>query len=586
MVIMDKIKYFFVLLCGLYISCTTYDTPDSIAGGVEDTTVSKKNVKRYVLWVNIDGAVGSVVKKGVENGSLPVLKGMLEHSKYTWVGLAENHDLLQDGRGDFLEEDPLTWATMLTGINARMHRIKDYSYVPDFVIGESSVYYSKNIVQYISGREPDLLMSGVTPWPNLNRYIGGMQSVVTTASDEETLNELLEQVGKRDYQFTLASFKGVLEAGKAGGFVSSNAQYLDALKYVDEGLGKLLETISAREDAYYEDWLVCVTSNHGGTPDGRYGGNSEAERDIFGVFYYPHYTSYEMDGEVFYASRFSAAEWGVAEDTNAVYGIGSRKQLSVEMNIRNTPTDMQTYNGPNWTYLVGKGQWGMFRQREVVKLRVWGNGSAVEEGISACNDADWHSLHLGMGPLTANGRMYLISYDGRRYKYAETGQMGVEDDSTAVVIGRGNWAWDDGYDGNTWPALSPYYVASLRLWDTQLDDVQVDELASVVDVPADFSARTHLIGEWRFSPEELENDSVIPNRVEGMPDFVFKTPPVFVQMANTLPGKIASGDLAMENILIAPQVIYWLCGADAVGDELDGHCFLSSYMMEEQWRDQ
>ena len=56
---------------------------------------------------------------------------------------------------------------------------------------------------------------------------------------------------------------------------------------------------------------------------------------------------------------------------------------------------------------------------------------------------------------------------------------------------------------------------------------------------------------------------------------VFREKPVFVKMANTLPGKRSSGDLAMENILIAPQVIYWLCGADAVGDELDGHCFLS-----------
>ena len=78
--------------------------------------------------------------------------------------------------------------------------------------------------------------------------------------------------------------------------MSENTSYLNALKLIDTGLGQLLATIEARKDAYYEDWLVCVTSNHGGTPDGHYGGNTDQERDIFGIFYYPHYTSYEMKG--------------------------------------------------------------------------------------------------------------------------------------------------------------------------------------------------------------------------------------------------------------------------------------------------
>ena len=170
--IMNRFKYVLVLLCGLYASCTKYDTPESIAGGIEDTAASKKSVKRYVLWVNIDGAVGSVVKREVERGALPVMQKMLEHSKYVWTGVADDHALLTEGREAYDEEDPLTWATMLTGINSRMHRIKDYSYTPDFMIGDAAVTYAKTIVQYVSDKEPNLLMSCVSPWPNLNRYVG------------------------------------------------------------------------------------------------------------------------------------------------------------------------------------------------------------------------------------------------------------------------------------------------------------------------------------------------------------------------------------------------------------------------------
>lgn len=568
--IMNRFKYVLVLLCGLYASCTKYDTPESIAGGIEDTAASKKSVKRYVLWVNIDGAVGSVVKREVERGTLPVMQKMLEHSKYVWTGVADDHALLTEGREAYDEEDPLTWATMLTGINSRMHRIKDYSYTPDFMIGDAAVTYARTIVQYVSDKEPNLLMSCVSPWPNLNRYVGGMQSVITSSSDEETLEVLRGQLEKGNNQLTLAAFKGVLEAGKSGGFVSENTSYLNALKLIDTGLGQLLATIEARKDAYYEDWLVCVTSNHGGTPDGHYGGNTDQERDIFGIFYYPHYTSYEMKGEIVWAAYFSKEDWAAAEDSTALYGIGPNRQLAVEINMRNIPNDKQSYHGNNWDRYVGKGNWGMYRQRESVKIRVSGK-NALEEGINAFNDAKWHSFYTGLGALSSGGRMFIMSYDGQRMLYDETQCMGVEDDSTALEVGHSG---------------INFYAGTVRLWDTFLKDEEINEYMNYWVLPDEVSQRGHLIGEWRFSPDELKSDSIIPNKVKGMPDMIFKKKPVFVKMANTLPEKRASGDLAMENILIAPQIIYWLCGADAVSSELDGHCFLSSYMMEEQWRDQ
>lgn len=568
--IMNRFKYVLVLLCGLYASCTKYDTPESIAGGIEDTAASKKSVKRYVLWVNIDGAVGSVVKREVERGALPVMQKMLEHSKYVWTGVADDHALLTEGCEAYDEEDPLTWATMLIGINSRMHRIKDYSYTPDFMIGDAAVTYAKTIVQYVSDKEPNLLMSCVSPWPNLNRYVGGMQSVITSSSDEETLEVLRGQLEKGNNQLTLAAFKGVLEAGKSGGFVSENTSYLNALKLIDTGLGQLLATIEARKDAYYEDWLVCVTSNHGGTPDGHYGGNTDQERDIFGIFYYPHYTSYEMKGEIVWAAYFSKEDWAAAEDSTALYGIGPNRQLAVEINMRNIPTAQQSYHGNNWDRFVGKGKWGVFRQREKVKIYISG-GNALEREINAFNDARWHSFYTGLGPMSSGGRMYIMSYDGQRMLYDETQNMGVEDDSTALEVGHSG---------------INFYAGTVRLWDTFLKDEEINEYMNYWVLPDEVSQRGHLIGEWRFSPDELKSDSIIPNKVKGMPDMIFKKKPVFVKMANTLPEKRASGDLAMENILIAPQVIYWLCGADAVSSELDGHCFLSSYMMEEQWRDQ
>ncbi|MCD8317953.1 MAG: alkaline phosphatase family protein [Paraprevotella sp.] len=437
--IANKFRGLLWLLCGLCTACTVYDTPADIAGGPEEVVGAGDGIIRYVLWVYIDGARGSIVKDEVEKGNLPVLKPMLEHSKYAWTGLSDDHALLSDSRGNFSDEDPVTWASMLTGLNSRMHRIRDYSYTPDYAVGGAPVV-PNTIMQYLSNSDPTLRMSCVSSWENLNRYVGVMQSVVTTKSDAETVDTLADQLARDDYRFTLAAFRSVQDAGKQGGFKETNAQYVDGLKQADTYLGRLLEVIKTRENAANEDWLICVTSDHGGTEDGHYGGASDEERDFFGIFYYDHYTPLELKGETFYAVRFSATEWATAEDSTALYGIGRDKQLSVEMNIRNTPTETQSYHGPNWTYLVGKAHWGMYRQRETAVLRVAENGT-LQEAVTGCNDARWHSLYMGLGPqsATAGQRMYLISYDGRRQKYSETSAMGVEDDSTAVVIGKGAW---------------------------------------------------------------------------------------------------------------------------------------------------
>ena len=571
-------------LCGLASSCNKYDTPVSVAGGDErtDTTLITKAV-RCVLWVNIDGAVGSLVKQEAEQGNLPTLQGMLEHSKYAWTGLSDSRSKT-DGSTEMTEEDPLTWASMLTGVSSNLHFIKDYSYSPDFEIGDDPVgqvvSYFPTLVQYLTKADASLSISCVTPWRNLNRYVGDATSTTTTATDEETQEELLKQLQENDYRFMLTSFRGVLDAGKKDGFSLNNAGYDSALKTVDGYLKDLLAAIEARPDAYNEDWLVLVTSNHGGTPDGHCGGASDAERDIFGLFYYPHYTTFQMKGELMDAARFSSTEWALAADSTALYGIGPQRNFSFEMNIRMTPRSDGSYTGKNWSCLVGKDEWGMFRQRTGVSIRATNEdaGTDVEGKITACNDAVWHSFYMGLGTSDGSTRKYLMSYDGMRQKYEDTECMGTSDDSTSVVVGKGS-IWGNDLIPNS------YYVASLRLWNEILDDATVESNASLLSISEGHKYRRNLIGEWRFSPDELVNDTVIPNRIKGMPDMIFNGKPTFVKQANTLPAQLKSGNLVMENTLIAPQIMYWLCGKSSIDSRLEGYNFLSAYSLEEQWRD-
>ncbi len=555
-------------------ACTHYETPADIAGGTVVATDTTQSIVRRVLWVNIDGARGTVVKQEVENGNLPNIKAMLQHSKYSWTGLSDSRFPFT---GDSLEteEDPLTWASMLTGYNVGAHRIHDTSYSQDFEINsdpiDQKITYFPTIVQMLNKENASLKVSCVTPWENLNHYLQDAYSVTTTLSDEDTQNTLLSQLSQEDHSLTIASFKDVLEAGKQGGFKAGNPQYISALKEVDTKLKALLDTINVRKNASLEDWLVIITSNHGGTDEGAYGGTTDADRDIFGIFYYPHYTQFEMEGKTLEAAYLNPGEGGIIPDTMAYYGISRNKGFTVEVGMRIAPKSDGTYNGGNWYRILGKDKWGISRSRNTaVAFRVSQTPSLQEE-ITSGNDGLCHAYYTGLSAYSGGKRSFVFSYDGMRTLYMDTETTGVENDSTNLTLGRSNLP-------------TPYYMAYVRIWNTTLDDATVDQNASLLEIPANHTYRDHLIGEWILSPDRLSQDSIIQNTIKGMPDLHFQTKPVFVKIANTFSAQLNSNNLVMENTLVAPNILYWLLG-QGVSSTTEGQAFLSSYGVEEQWRD-
>src|SRR5690606_7869973 len=94
----------------------------------------------------------------------------------------------------------------------------------------------------------------------------------------------------------IVQFKDVLRAGKEEGFDMSKAAYADAVERVDGYIGELVETIKKREDADYEEWLIIVTSSHGGV-ENSYGGGSFAERNVFSLYSYKYFQPQELKAE-------------------------------------------------------------------------------------------------------------------------------------------------------------------------------------------------------------------------------------------------------------------------------------------------
>ena len=574
-----KIIHSFLMAFGLgtvslFQACTTYETPDSIAEPITRADSVATSLSRHVLWVDIDGASGSMVKQMIDGDELPHMKAMLEHSKYTFKGISDGGFGLTATCQSSTGEDPLTWATMLTGVGSYLHFVHDGSYMSDYPLNDNTlgqtVSHFPTVIQYMTSNDANLTSSVVTPWGNLNKYLSNAQSVVTTHSDDETKATVLEQLSKDDYNLTIVSLKDAWTAGKQGGFSLDNNDYKSALKKADDDLGAMLEQLKQRKNAQNEDWLVVVTSNRSGQKNGSTEGYDEADRDIFGIFYYNHYTPHEMEGETVEVPLFGSDDQLLATiaDSIAEYRINGN-DLALEFNIKLFPKSDGGYdNGGSWSKIMGKDTWGMFRQHGWMSVY----SSRFQYNPTICNDSQWHSLFIS---FTKNENRYKLnySYDGTHIYSGDVDRLSVAD-SSDFRIGITKFS-------------TPYVISAVRIWDTSLDDPSIIANSNTIGAlsPTDKN-HAHLLAEWHLCKNGMVGDSLILNQIDGKPFLKFSHKPVFRKIANTLSGKTASCDLMMENTLVVPNILYWLCGSSSVDSKLEGINILKAFSLEEQWRDE
>jgi predicted AlkP superfamily pyrophosphatase or phosphodiesterase len=72
-------------------------------------------------------------------------------------------------------------------------------------------------------------------------------------------------------------FGQVDETGHKRGFHPSVAQYIEAIRRVDGHIGRVLAALQSRKSYDQEDWLILVSSDHGGKGTEHGGGHREPE---------------------------------------------------------------------------------------------------------------------------------------------------------------------------------------------------------------------------------------------------------------------------------------------------------------------
>ena len=169
------------------------------------------------------------------------------------------------------------WSSFLTGVWADKHGVNDNGF-KDHKLSDYPHFFAR-----IKSQFPDAVTGSFVDWEPIDKFI---VSGATTrkvypahgaddyaAKDAQIANDAKDFLANQDPHATMVYFGATDETGHRDGFHPSVETYVQAIEQVDQYIGSLMTTIKARPNFEKENWLVLVSTDHGGQGTGHGGGH-------------------------------------------------------------------------------------------------------------------------------------------------------------------------------------------------------------------------------------------------------------------------------------------------------------------------
>ena len=254
---------------------------------------------RRVLFIGVDGCRADALAAAIERGMAPQLKALIESegglmTRKFYAGgelNAPTHQPTVSGPG---------WSSLLTGVWINKHGVKDNSFLG------ARVQAYPHFMRRIKEVNPTAWCASFADWPPIHVKIADGSRVneaefldekITATPDAkrhyidnpekdiEMRDEALASLRTRNPDVMFVYFGQVDEFGHGAidsraSFSPDSMLYLNAISHVDSHIGELLRAMRARPKFAEEDWLVLITTDHGGRGNS-HGGDSDEERNIW-----------------------------------------------------------------------------------------------------------------------------------------------------------------------------------------------------------------------------------------------------------------------------------------------------------------
>lgn len=546
--------------------CKKYDDPPPFFEEGDTTTVL---TSRKTLLIVLDGGVADAFKTIAP----PAITSLLAHGKYTYSGRTE--DVSTDGAA---------WKSLASGISYSKHGISDSSLIftapPGSDLHDAPENYPSFMQFILTSSRADIKTTVISPWGNMiTRLFPEAETPIAVASDVVAKDSAVAQLKGNRSDLLIVHFNGINKAGKEYGFDASVPEYKAAINTVDGYIGEIMTSLKARpEYNKKEEWLVIVTTSHGGIGK-TYGGSSAAETNVFTVYYNENLAKQELIRGGFagvqVTGRDATAIKAALKDGTAYNA--ERNQQTVQIKIKGTAGYYPHFFSKmeKWPSTPG---WSMFASGSVWAISVRSTTSGemrIQPGSPNVFDNKWHTLTIVFAD--SGSKRWLRRYtDGVRHDQtditAHYNNSGTYYNTSPLTIGFGA---DPSYTGAT------FYPADVMVFNTALSDAEILNNVCLKDVTK-HPKYANLTGYW---PAGDAYGGQFLNKAVGQTNNFMLSGGYKWTGQSEVPcsvNALGAGELAVQpaNVDIVAQMFYWMRISIRSDWGLDGGSWIQGFERE------
>ncbi len=382
-----------------------------VSGNIVHAANQSVNVekKKKVLIIGIDGMVPSALVTEYA----PNLTQLMNESWASTNVLTDVPTWSMNG-----------WSCILTGVSAAKHKLTINEQNP----ATSNIGSYPGLFKYLKYEYPEFKTASIVSWGTINDKINLERDLniwyKSTSQDGGTYNRVMQELQNADgADIIFCHFDAVDHAGHSVGYSVQAPVYADSVKYIDRLSGDFLQAIKNRATYADEDWLVAVTTDHGGTfsddgtkTSGGHGGSSYEERNTFIILNNPAVSPELISGKPAVIAtdpittvQFKENVYGALPAIDPAF-LAADKNITIEMNIRaseSESSDPCIFGNKDWDSGSNKGI-ALANQRGTLKVNIGGGGRTDIEGSESVDleDYAWHFVSVVIDRTNQKMKLY------------------------------------------------------------------------------------------------------------------------------------------------------------------------------------
>lgn len=242
-----------------------------LAGGVSVSDSFSAEPSKKVLIIGIDGCRFDAL----QSADTPQLDQLIADGCYD-----PDCDIVGERyQGNDTISGP-GWSSILTGVWADKHGVNDNTFK-----GKNYEKYP-HIFERLKESLPDAYAASVVTWVPIQTYIVSAADEGLSYAPENKEYAAADAVASLAAQRIVTQQNPTIlfyyigqvdEAGHSKGFHPSVQEYVAAIEQADKHVGEVVTAMRSRLDYANEQWLIIITSDHGGRGLGHSGGHQVPE---------------------------------------------------------------------------------------------------------------------------------------------------------------------------------------------------------------------------------------------------------------------------------------------------------------------